>query len=357
MSEHNERRVRRERPSFIWPIILVVVGAIFLLSNLGLLRGDVWGSIWRLWPVLLIAIGLDSLFRRNEIAGPVFMLVLGSVLLMNSLGLLGWETWDVLWRLWPVLLVAVGLEIIIGRRFLWLSLLATVIIVGVLGAVIFTLSGTGFIRGTPIESEAVHQVLDDIDRAEVSLRPAVGRLDVTGVSQSIDLVSGSFQADRFGNVYADYAVEGRTGRFVMRSQPMVNFPDGRGWDWELALNGGLPLDLELAMGVGEMNADLALLNLEMLEVSQGVGDIDLTLAGRGDYPGDISQAIGQVVVRIPSDVGVRLQVSRAISSLDLPANFERSGDYYYSPNYQSAESKVDLEVSQAIGSVRVVVLP
>jgi hypothetical protein len=357
MSEHKERPVRRERPSFIWPILLVVVGIIFLLSNLGLLGGNLWGSIWRLWPVILIAIGLDSLFRRSEIAGPVFMIVLGSVLLMNTLGMIGWETWDVLWRLWPVLLVAVGIEILIGRRSLWVSLLATVAIVGVLGLVIFTIGGTGFTPGTPLTQESIQQVLEDIDRAEVSLRPAVGRLDVSGSSESSDLVNGSFQTERFGNVYADYSVDGRTGRFVMRSQPVVNFPGGRGWDWELVLNGGLPMDLELAMGVGEMNADLAILDLEKLEVSQGVGDIDLTLAGGGNYSGDLSQAIGQVVVRIPSDLGVRLQVSRAISSLDIPTGFERDGDYYYSPNYASADYKINLEISQAIGSVEVRMLP
>ncbi len=357
MAENKQRPVRRERPSFIWPILLVVLGIIFLLNNLGILRGDIWGSIWRLWPVILIAIGLDGIFRRSEIAGPVFMIVLGSVFLMNSLGMIGWETWDVLWRLWPVILVAVGIEILIGRRSLWVSLLATVVIVGVLGVVIFTMVGTGFTRGTPLAEEAVHQVLEDIDRAEVSLRPAVGRLDVSGVSQSPDLVSGSFQADSFGNVFADYSVESRTGRFVMRSQPMVNFPGGSGWDWELFLNGSLPLDLELAMGVGEVNADLAVLDLEKLDVSQGVGDIDLTLASQGDYSSDISQAIGKVLVRIPAELGVRIQVSRAISSLDLPANFERSGDFYYSPNYQSAENQVNLDISQAIGSVEVVVLP
>jgi hypothetical protein len=357
MSERKERPFRRERPSFIWPILLVVVGGIFLLSNLGLFGSAQWGSLWRLWPVILIAIGLDSLFRRNEIAGPVFMIVLGSIFLMSSLGLIGWESWDMLWRLWPVLLVAVGIEILIGRRSLWLSLLATVAIVGVLGVVIFRIGGVGFVTGTPLTHESIQQVLEDIDRAEVSLRPAVGRLDVSGDSQSTDLVSGSFQADRFENVYADYTVEGRTGHFVMRSQPMVNFPGNRGWDWELVLNGGLPLDLELAMGVGEMNADLANLDLEKLDVSQGVGDIDLILAGGGDYSGDVSQAIGQVVVRIPSDVGVRLQVSRAISSLDIPAGFERDGDFYYSPNYESTDYKVDLEISQAIGSVEVRMLP
>jgi len=49
----------------VWPIILIVVGALFLASNLGYLQ---WGQLrsflatW--WPVILIAIGVEQLLRR-----------------------------------------------------------------------------------------------------------------------------------------------------------------------------------------------------------------------------------------------------------------------------------------------------
>jgi len=49
----------------IWPIILVVVGVLFLASNLGYLQ---WGELRRVlavwWPVILIAIGIEHLVRR-----------------------------------------------------------------------------------------------------------------------------------------------------------------------------------------------------------------------------------------------------------------------------------------------------
>lgn len=53
--------MRRIGPVF-WPLLLIAVGVIFLLSNLGLLSFDPW-QLWRLWPVILVVIGLDILLE------------------------------------------------------------------------------------------------------------------------------------------------------------------------------------------------------------------------------------------------------------------------------------------------------
>ena len=70
--------------------------------------------------------------RRVSLVGPVILIGLGVVFLLNNMGVLAWSVWDVIFRLWPVLLIAVGLEIILSRLSPWGSLLAlalTVIII------------------------------------------------------------------------------------------------------------------------------------------------------------------------------------------------------------------------------------
>jgi len=49
----------------VWPIILIVLGAAFLASNLGLISFGVlrqWLATW--WPLILIALGIAGLVRR-----------------------------------------------------------------------------------------------------------------------------------------------------------------------------------------------------------------------------------------------------------------------------------------------------
>jgi hypothetical protein len=53
-----------EKPSTpIGPMVLIAVGAAFLLANFGLVR---MVSVWNLWPVALIAIGLHILLRGGK---------------------------------------------------------------------------------------------------------------------------------------------------------------------------------------------------------------------------------------------------------------------------------------------------
>ena len=50
-----------------WGITLILVGLVFLANNLGQLSWWVWYDLMRLWPVLLIVIGLEIIVRRSKV--------------------------------------------------------------------------------------------------------------------------------------------------------------------------------------------------------------------------------------------------------------------------------------------------
>lgn len=57
---------KEPRPrSLFWPILLVGVGIIWLLSNLGIIQTVSIGSVLKLWPLLLIVLGIEILFSRR----------------------------------------------------------------------------------------------------------------------------------------------------------------------------------------------------------------------------------------------------------------------------------------------------
>lgn len=45
-----------------WPLTLVVMGLIFLASNMGLLPG----AFWNFWPLILIVVGLGGLVTSDK---------------------------------------------------------------------------------------------------------------------------------------------------------------------------------------------------------------------------------------------------------------------------------------------------
>jgi hypothetical protein len=44
-------------------LFLVCVGTLVLLNNLGIIQGDVWDYVW---PLLLILLGISLLFKRSR---------------------------------------------------------------------------------------------------------------------------------------------------------------------------------------------------------------------------------------------------------------------------------------------------
>lgn len=62
---------RRRSYSLFLPLAFICVGAVMLLSNLGYLPNFSWAALWRLWPLILIGMGIDALIGRQTRLGSV----------------------------------------------------------------------------------------------------------------------------------------------------------------------------------------------------------------------------------------------------------------------------------------------
>ncbi len=349
----NDNQQRRSyRGGLFWPVILIAVGVVFLLKNLGFIDSLTWNSIWRLWPLIFIVIAFDGLIRRKEIVGPVIMFCLAGAFMVSGFGW-GWAAWNSIWRYWPVLVIAAGLEIMVGRRSIWLSALSVLIVLGLLGGLLW-LGGFSFeqISGQSVVGESISQEIGDTNKADVDIAMAAGEMNIGVLDDSNALIAGEVSVGTWQEIRSEYKIQGSTGYYFLRSLNPVFYP-GNDWTWNLGLTPDIPLDLDASMGAGEMELELREVAVASLDASQGVGELKVILPEGVSMDGDISQAIGEIVIFVPEGVAVRVEVSKAISNLDVPGDFEKRGDYYYSPDYETADEKIDLDVSQAIGNIEV----
>lgn len=93
--------------------LLVFVGGLFFLQNLGALHA---GRIGDYWPLLLVWLGLTRLLgprRAHHFASGAVLLVLGILFQLDRLGVFWFHIHD----LWPVLLVIAGLALITESWF------------------------------------------------------------------------------------------------------------------------------------------------------------------------------------------------------------------------------------------------
>jgi hypothetical protein len=67
------------------------------------------------------------------ISNGVFFIALGTMLLLNTLGVVPWSFWDHVWQFWPVLLILVGTHIVLGEN------LVSKIVTAILSVIVFSL--------------------------------------------------------------------------------------------------------------------------------------------------------------------------------------------------------------------------
>jgi hypothetical protein len=293
--------------------------------------------------------------RRVSLVGPVILIGLGVIWLLNNMGLLAWSVWETIFRLWPILLIAAGLEIILNRLSVWGSLLALVLTVAILAGALWLL---GPYVGTEraVAGEEVRQALGGATQAEVVIEPGVGSLHVEALPESTNLVEGVIRVGRGQRVKRDFAIAGKTATLTLRSGGEVIGPFfwwGDQRNWELGLAPEVPLELEVSFGVGRADIDLTGLTVSNLKVSMGVGQTIVTLPSEGRFQAKIEGAIGETIVVIPAGMAARIHVNTGLAARGLPASFQRQDDVYTSPGYASADDRVDLEVGQAIGQITI----
>jgi len=89
--------------------ILAGVGVLLLLQNLGITLVD---DLWDYWPVILIAVGISRAATAWDFGGRVWgaiVVFVGAVFLVRNLGLIHGSVWNFFW---PVILIAIGLGLL-----------------------------------------------------------------------------------------------------------------------------------------------------------------------------------------------------------------------------------------------------
>lgn len=350
--DENETRHRRHRPGLFFPLILITLGLLLLLQNLNVLNENIWDLLWKCWPVLLIWIGLDSLFDRHGVAGPVFFIGIGTVFLLSNFNLLSWNSWDLIFQLWPVMLIAWGLDLVFGNRSILGSVLAVVLLAAIVIGVL-TFGGAM----TPGESETINWKPENkVTSLEAELQPAIGSLDVNSLSDSISLVEGTINYRKGSSISRTMSVSGDTAHFslALTGQTVANpFNQTSLPDWQVDFSTTVPLDLDVSIGVGTADLDLSELLLESLSIDMGVGRSKITLPA-ATFKARIESGVGETVIYIPRDVAVIVIADTGITSLSLPAGFnEVSSDEYRYHTEQDDLPVITLDVDQGIGRLAV----
>lgn len=344
---------KRNRPSIFWALILIVIGVVLLLNTLKVIPGNVVELLLKLWPVLFIIGGLDNIIQGRGWVWAVISLGLGTIFLLANFDYLEWSSLNLLLKLWPLLLVALGLDLIFQGR----SPVASIIGV-LLGILIMLAVGWYAISNTPgakIGEVVLSQPLESATSANVRVSDPVGHMEISGGAAEGMLVEGTAELMSNLKLAQDYEVSDGHGSLNISTTGSSIGPWVTGFGeplWRMELSEDVTLTLNTETAVGSLSLDLTGLDIEEFTASVAIGTLNLTLDPDDALKGKVSNPIGSINIHIPDGALVEISLDTAISTQNLPAGFVKVDKKVYSPNATAGNATIRLKVEQPIGLVR-----
>ena len=114
-------------------------------------------------------------------------------------------------------------------------------------------------------------------------------------------------------------------------------------------------DLEVNLGAADFAArQLANANADQIRVRGGVGNVDLDFSGSWTHDLTVTTRLimGKLTLRLPPDVGVRIDLQRILAGFDQ-TGLEKRDDGWYSPNYDTAPFKLKVRAETMFGQIEV----
>jgi hypothetical protein len=156
------------------------------------------------------------------------------------------------------------------------------------------------------------------------------------------------------------------------------YDDSDQTEWIISFNRNIRNEMKIEMIAGESNIDLQSCKLDRFEFEMvageshinlrnssvpyfefkavaGEAEIDLSGEWKNDLDGEIKGGVGELTITLPSDIGIKLNISGGLGEVHAPA-FDKHNREYTNELYGKTKSSLYLDITGGIGTVNVRVI-
>lgn len=332
--------------------------------------------------------------KANKLMEGLTFLLIGTILLANTLGILDWSVWLNLFKLWPLLVISLGISLIFrgrGLAFMGPLIIFLGIIVGV-GASYMGISFEGEIvreiktlsheivievekvpeTEVALETEITPEIetapdtettlktdetletkeYPEIDRASIALNLDVGKLTLGESTPLLYECISQYQYKEF-EPFEKFSLTGKEADILIYHSPITKkrISNNIKNDWQLKLNSKIIYDLSIKTGAIDTDCNLSGFKIEKLYIESGASNINLIIP-QYDSKIIIDSGVANIDIAIPKNVGATVNIASGIAVKDLDDFIKRNGTYI-SSNYNESEFKTEIEIDCGVSNIEV----
>ncbi len=294
------------------------------------------------------------LLNRERIETGIFFIGIGLLVLLVNIGMISWWAVGALIDFWPLIIIVIGVKIMFKRHPI-VSIISWILFFSVIIGYSFYYDGSKVIN-SPTEF-----INKSIERAEetvsAELKMTLGGIKFNMNSADVELFETNYD---MRNMRQEQFFSNGHKHTTIKLEPikhlnLININDGN-HSYYFNLNKDVVWSLDTTIGAGSGEIDLRELQIRDLKLKLGAGDISLYLGDK--YPEgtvEINTGVGNLDVYLMESTGVKMETNGLVSKTNfIDLGWVKRGNYYYSPNYNEAEYRIDVKINMGIGKLNII---
>ena len=301
----------------------------------------------------------------------VFFILLGAVPLAYHQGAISQSAITDAWRLWPLIIVGIGVGFILSRTpaYFFGGLIVAATMGLIFGSLFAVTPNIGCGRGNG-NVTSVSQSGAFTGPSTVQLNLQCGTASVTTSTDS------QWHVDASNDSGHNAGITSSGNSVTVETNRSGDSWFNRGNDnWHVSLPASSQLDLTTTMDLGDatfnlggaslssatfttnlgsVRVDLTGAHIDHLTVSTNLGAAAIELDGSSDLTGNLKTSLGSLKLCAPTELGLQIQSNNSLGSENFSAlGMSRVGDVWQTSNYQTASHRATLTVETSLGSLEV----
>ncbi|WP_432408588.1 LiaI-LiaF-like domain-containing protein [Wukongibacter sp. M2B1] len=291
--------------------------------------------------------------KNRGIASGLILVFIGLFLLMTNLGIISWSLLDVMFSLWPIALIVIGINVIFRDRktikyLTWGIFFIMIIVFGFYQQYKF-----GDARLINKDSDIVIENRVETTNGKLNLQLGSGEIRMDSTDDN--LISANIPKARVDKDVRFTNDNTKVNIDIEQKSDFFQIGNRKSHVYKFSLKDDLLWDIDIDIGAIDGTMDFSNIRLEKLDIDMGASDLNLIFGDKVDHTiVNIDGGVSDLQITIPENLGVRIDMDSFINDTNINRLGWRKGDdYYFSPNYEVAEKKLDIDIDMAIGDFNI----
>jgi hypothetical protein len=294
------------------------------------------------------------------------LVIAGSGILLIGVNLGWWnaDIWSLIWYLWPLIFIVLGLRFLINNDAIFMGI---VLILVLLSGYIAIKKPENIINKFEAGNELLSQNLEekfskgDLDEIKLKLDLGASKVNIGSLNEEDNSTNlYKLETKNYGKIESERQDKDKIASVSISEKFVKGIINSRisKREFSVKLNNQLKTNLELNSGASSLNMDLSKIKLKNLKIDAGASNAEIRFGNLISLTeAKIDTGASKMIFFIPKGSGLKVIFdSDGLNKKDFAGNLnltKADDDTYISSDYEKAANKININIQAGVSTIEI----